>query len=167
MPTPSTDTPRGQRYGKWASNTGRNVPSLTLGIEFGEFQRQDATAVHTDRAQVACAFWAPMVRETTSGRATTPNPMRNCRRPFCERGSEVKTRFCSWSCRTACSATSSVTAEPMVDFMLSVIWESVVGLLHASQAAPAVAFKAKTLSRAWSTITFEPSGRELSTREFE
>ena len=51
--------------------------------------------------------------------------------------------------------------------MLSVTSDRVVEALHASQAAPAAAFKAKTLSFVGSTITLEPSGSCFSINVFE
>jgi hypothetical protein len=51
--------------------------------------------------------------------------------------------------------------------MFSATLDNVAGVTHASQAAPAVVFKAKTRWFSESTITFEPSGRELTTKEFE
>ena len=45
--------------------------------------------------------------------------------------------------------------------------DSVVGTLHASQAAPAVEFRARTISFLESTMTLEPSGSLFSTKAFE
>jgi len=79
----------------------------------------------------------------------------------------ASTSFRSCSSRIACSANSSVTPGPRDSCMVPVTLESVVGPLHASQAAPAVALSAKTLSRSGSMRILEPSGSLFSTKAFK
>jgi hypothetical protein len=92
------------------------------------------------------------------------NVVRNSRLVACEDPPDVFTRFLSWSCRIASCASSSFISGPNECCMLSVTLERVVGLLHASQAAPAVAFNAKTVSFLASTMTVDPSGSLFTTK---
>src|SRR5579862_4115617 len=99
-----------------------------------------------------------MVRETTRGTATALRVASTSRRVVLDDEPETVTRFCLASLWSADSAISSVIPGLKECRISSVTFERVVGLLHASQAAPAVAFNAKTLSFLESTITFDPSG---------
>ena len=95
------------------------------------------------------------------------NVVMNSRLVACEDDPDVFTRFLSCSCRIASSASSSFISGPNERCMLSVTLERVVGSLHASQAAPAVAFNAKTVSFLASTMTVEPSGSLFTTKASE
>lgn len=117
-----------------------------------------------DDAFCAWACCSAIDNDTTSGRATALNVARNWRRLACEDGPDVFTSFLSWSCRIASSANSSVIAGSNECRMSSATPDRLVGMLHASQAAPAVAFRAKTVSLAQSTMTLEPSGSLFSTK---
>lgn len=122
--------------------------------------------VGVDRAFCAYARCSATGKDTTSGKAAAaPIVAMNCLRL----GSlpDVFTRFCSCRRRIASSARSSVMAGLSECCMRSVTRESVVGSLHASQAAPAVSFNAKTVSFLASTMTVEPSGSLFTTRASE
>jgi hypothetical protein len=108
-----------------------------------------------------------MVTPTTSGTATAPIVLMNERREDCAGTSVAATSFCSCNCRMASSATSSVTSEFSERCMLCATVETVVDSWHASQAAPAVAFSAKTACWFGSTMMVEPSGSLFTTRPSE
>jgi len=99
-----------------------------------------------DPADCACPRCSAIVRDTTTGRAMAPNVAKTWRLVAFENDPDVVTKFFSCSCRIDSSASSSVTLGSSERRMSSATLESVVGPLHASQAAPAVAFKAKTVS---------------------
>jgi hypothetical protein len=80
---------------------------------------------------------------------------------------DVLSKFLSCNCRIACSASSSFIPGWNDRCMLSVTPVSVVGPLQASQAAPAVGFKAKTASFSASTMTVDPSGSLFITKASE
>src|SRR6202041_3497117 len=120
-----------------------------------------------DDAFFAYARCSAIDNETTSGRAMELIVLMNWRLDACEGVPDVLTRFLSCSCRIACSASSSLIPRSNDRCMLSVTSASVVKPSHASQAAPAVGFNAKTASFLASTMTVEPSGSLFITKASE
>jgi len=106
----------------------------------------------------AYALWSAIVNETTSGNAMALNVVMNSRRVAREDDPDVFTSFCSCSCKIACSASSSVTPGENERCMPCVTLDNVAAAPHASHAAPAVGFRAKTFSFPASTMSIEPSG---------
>ena len=91
----------------------------------------------------------------------------NWRLEACEGVPDTLTNFLSCSCRTACSASSSLIPGSNDRCVLSATPANVVEPSHASQAAPAVEFNAKTASFSASTMTVEPSGSLFTTKASE
>ncbi|MGB6690284.1 MAG: hypothetical protein WBE76_20820 [Terracidiphilus sp.] len=96
-------------------------------------------------AKTVLARCSESVSDTTRGSATAPRLAIIRRRVVVGEVSDIVTRFFSCNCRMASWANSSLTFGSNERCISWATLVSVVARLHASQAAPAVAFKAKTV----------------------